>query len=66
MIVFGEVCDKGHRHTHVDARPDGDGKDGEEECASGAGAGMVKVPFSHRFVSLREGEREQKTKTGTC
>lgn len=57
VIVFGEVCDKGHSHTHVDARPDGDGQYGEEERTSGAGAGMVKVPFSHRFVSLHEGGR---------
>lgn len=57
VIVFGEVCDKGHGHTHVDARPDGDGQDSEEERSSGAGAGVVKVPFSHRFVSLHEGRR---------
>lgn len=57
VIVFGEVCDKGHSHTHVDARPDSDGQYGEEERSSGAGAGVVKVPFSYRFVSLHEGGR---------
>lgn len=54
VIVFGEVCDKSHSHTHIDARPDGDGQYGEEERTSGAGAGVVKVSFSHRFVSLHE------------
>lgn len=54
MIVFGEVCDKGHSHAHVDAGADGDGKHGEEEGASGAGAGVVKVPFIHCLVCLQE------------
>lgn len=58
VVVLGKVCDKSHGYTNVDAGTNGDGEHSQEKGTSGAGAGMVKVPFIYCFVSLVEKERD--------
>lgn len=56
MVVLGQVGDQRHGDAHVDPRPDGDGKDGEEERSPRAGAGQVEVALRHRLVGLQGAE----------
>lgn len=62
VVVLGKVCNKSHCYANVDAGTDGDGQHSQEESTSGAGAGMVQVPFIYCFVSLVEKKRDTEAK----